>query len=151
MRLGFRPTFPQHALQAAARNTSEFLSDSRTFLSQCTMSRWETRSIGGFDGWLVAAQARFDLILCRESTFAETKVSVRKERDGISRLSPPSMPNLIFGTHRTGSTFRRAPITSSAPGSERPVIRGGRDHMNLGFMILYLPNQMLRLRALPFG
>jgi hypothetical protein len=30
MRLGFRPTFPQHALQAAARNTSEFLSDWRT-------------------------------------------------------------------------------------------------------------------------
>jgi hypothetical protein len=27
MRLGFRPTFPQHALQAAARNTSEFCSD----------------------------------------------------------------------------------------------------------------------------
>src|SRR5260221_6951034 len=45
MRLGFRPTFPRHALQAAARNTSEFLSDSWMFLSQCSMSRLETRSI----------------------------------------------------------------------------------------------------------
>src|ERR1700730_15388261 len=39
MRLEFRPTFPQHALQAAARNTSEFLSDWRTFLSQYSMNR----------------------------------------------------------------------------------------------------------------
>src|SRR5262249_7521687 len=31
--------------------------------------------------------------------------------------------------------FRRAPITSLAPGSRGAVIRGGRDHMNLGFMI----------------
>jgi len=31
--------------------------------------------------------------------------------------------------------FRRAPITSSAPGSGGAVIRGGRDHINLGFMI----------------
>ena len=33
---------------------------------------------------------------------------------------------------------------------EPRVIRGGRDHMSLGFMIPYLPNQTLRLRALPF-
>src|SRR5262245_64720830 len=45
---------------------------------------------------------------------------------------------------RGGRPFRRAPITSLAFGSGSPVIRGGRDHMSLGFMILYLPNQMLR-------
>ena len=45
---------------------------------------------------------------------------------------------------RGGRPFRRAPITSLASGSGSPVIRGGRDHMTLGFMILYLPNQTLR-------
>jgi hypothetical protein len=33
--------------------------------------------------------------------------------------------------------LRRAFITSSTPGSGGPVIRGGRDHMNLDFMIFH--------------
>src|SRR5262245_62255063 len=45
---------------------------------------------------------------------------------------------------RGGRPFRRAPITTLASGSGSLVIRGGRDHMSLGFMILYLPNQTLR-------
>jgi ABC-type uncharacterized transport system substrate-binding protein len=48
MRLGFRPTFPQHALQADARNTSEFLSDWRTVpLAFANNARIDTRWSAG--------------------------------------------------------------------------------------------------------